>query len=403
MPETYDLDQLFMRLEHDVAASTHAPGASVAVRTHRRRRRTTLGAVVAGLALVAGVTAVGLSRGSTDRVEPVTRVPAPAPFDGTHLSAATAGWTPSWGPETKAVSDRIASTFGGPCMAALTGGRSTGLRTLANAHDDAALAEFARYRSIWAPRSWFALTSDLERCSEAKLVSSYALRSGAQGMTYRVTPTPSDVAPEYIWIATTDHRVGELKIFGQSSPLPRATDPQVARFLLAALQDRGSYGPGRTQETPQIDQRAFARALGSWPSGWSRSRGHGVSGVGSACFTPRWRSGATATQHQSLGGNGVQDLATFPSRAAARRAATTAVDAFRSCVGHSLSSAVQNPRSLLVSASGPLVDGWVAQRDDTVSVVRVPAGATTPPSKVTADVGDLMFGAISAFSRETAR
>ncbi len=401
--DTFDLEAAFRGLADDIAHVTNAPGADIAVRGARRRRRTTLGAAVAGVALVVGAVAVAGIGKHDDAVTPVDHLPAPAPLDGPHLTAATGGWTPAWGPETKAVRDEIASAFGGHCLADIPGGGRGALLALASTSRTGALAEMTDFgsRSREAAASWRRVERQLGRCPEAHLVSSFRIPSGGAGHTYRIDPSGRETAPEYAWIVTTGRQVGELKIFGQRDPLPEVNDPQVARAFLAALQNPSSYTTRHTASsnaTPRVDEQDFARALGGWVSGWTSSGGeHSVSD--SSCYRKHWWQRSWSSVHMGLGGNGRQEIAQFHSAAAARAAVISLSDALRSCdsTRYDVTQPLDDPRSSLAVASGPTVV-WVAQHDDAVAVVHVPSAGTPPPRQVSVDVGGLMFAWMTSFS-----
>ncbi len=401
MPETFDLEQLFAEMESDLSRVTRAPGPDRAIRGARRRRRTTIVAVAAGVAVVAGGVAIGVgARGQDHAVEPITEVPAPAPLDGAHLSAATHGWTPTWGPLTRAVSMKLSMTFGGPCQVSVPGHGRGAIKALANPHDDAALAEMNDLGSspARADAAWRSVERQLARCPSASPISSFSI-PGAEGRTYRIAPSGSDTAPEYAWIVTTGRQIGELKIFGQSEPLPAVNDPKVARALLAAIQDAEEYRVDPSSGgSARVEESDFARALGTWHTGWV-SGDAPTSPLASTCYSRRWQRASWTSQHEGLGGNGRQDLAEFSTATQARAAARSLVNAFRGCgdARYTVSQRLANPRSLLEVASGPTVV-WVAQHDDAVAVVRVPPGAAPPPRHVSVDVAGLMFAAITTYT-----
>jgi hypothetical protein len=407
MPEhdTFDLDAAFRGLEQDLAGLSTPRGASVAITTARRRRRTTIGGAVVGVALVVGAVTVSANiRGHDDAVVPVDHLPAPAPFDGPHLSAATAGWTPTWGPLTEAARHKISQSFGGYCLANLRGGDRSAISALANSHVDVALAVMSDYgsRSGEARSSWRSVERQLGLCRNAQLVSSFTIPSGGEGHTYRIDPSGSEKTPEYAWIVTTGRQIGELKIFGQSKPLPAANDPMVARTFLAAIQDPASYRThhdGSGNASPRMDEGDFTRALGSWQSGWHPSAGDAPPALTSPCYTGRWQHGSWTSKHEGLGGNGRQDVALFHTAAEARAAATSLVNALQECrnAHYGVTQTSDGAHSLLVVASGPSIV-WVAQHDDAVGVVRVPSGGAAPPRSVTVAVGGLMSAWITAFA-----
>lgn len=402
-PDTFDLDAVFRALEHDIAGNSSPRGARSAIATARSRRRTTIGAVAAGIVLVAGGVAVGAGiQGHGRDAVPVDHLPAPAPFDGPHLTAATRGWTPAWGPQTAAGRQKLAQTFGGACLHLPAHGRGA-LLALADREDDVAVTAMSHYgsRTEQEAADWHRLVQQFAGCQGAEQISTFSDPSGALGHTYRIAPAPDDRAPGYVWLVSTGREIGVLKIFGQSSALPTDNDRPVAQVLLAAVQDPSSYARNRSTDQPvvRVDEKNFARALGSRHSGWQRSAGHGSPALASPCYSSRWLHGSWTSEHASLGSNGRQDVALFHSAAEARQAASSLVNALRSCQSapYRATRSLDDARSMLVVASGPPVV-WVAQHDDAVSVVRAPSGGTAPPRSVTVDVGGLMFAWMTAFS-----
>jgi hypothetical protein len=237
--DTFDLDTAFRDLARHVADHSPPRASALAVATARRRRRTTIGGAVAGLALVVMAAAVVPAALRGDHaVTPSHRLPAPAPFDGAHLTEATRGWTPPWGPETNASQAKFSQVFGGPCMI-LPGHGHGGLVELTNRHVDVAFADLASYgsRQVQKESDWRTMESQVAGCHRAELVSSFDDASGALGRTYRIEPDGSDTAPEYLWLVSTDRGIGALKIFGQRSTLPSDRDRPVADALLAAVQN----------------------------------------------------------------------------------------------------------------------------------------------------------------------
>jgi hypothetical protein len=401
--ESFDLDTAFRDLERDIAGISTPLGAAAAVRGARRRRRTAIGGAVAGFALVASAVAVGVGvLGHDDADVPTDRLPAPAPFDGPHLTAATAGWTPAWGPATDASRAKFSQTFGGPCLEVIPGGHP-GFVSLTDTHIDVAFAEMGDYgsKTVQEATDWVRLERQVAGCSGAELVSSFSDPSGALGHTYRIDAAPADSAPEYLWIVSTGREIGVLKIFGQSETLPTANDRPVAQVLLAAIQDHDSYRVVSSPDQPvlRVEEGDFARALGGWRSGWASSADHRSPALASPCYARALQHGSWASQHGGLGGNGRQDVAIFHSAVEARAAVTSLVDAFQGCQGarYRVARSSDDPRSMLVVASGPMV-AWVAQQDDAVSVVRVPSGESAPPRSVSVDVGGLMFAWMTSFT-----
>ena len=89
-----------------------------------------------------------------------------------------------------------------------------------------ALALLADYGSDAAGEqtAWSRVERQLAACPGAEPVGSFSDPSGAEGHTYRIAATQSEVAPEYVWIVSTGQAIGALKVFGQSDPLPAAND-----------------------------------------------------------------------------------------------------------------------------------------------------------------------------------
>jgi hypothetical protein len=404
MPDTFDLDQAFRDLEQDLAGRSTPRGAGFAISTARRRRRTTIGGVVVGLALVVGGVALAQETAGTDHtVAPAHGLPAPAPLDGPHLSAATAGWTPAWTADTEGARQKMSQTFGGDCLAVAPGGRAAGITAFGNSHDDLAIAILTTYgeQVTERQRAWRRVEQQLDGCHGAELVSSFSDPSGAAGRLYRIAVTESETAPQYEWIVTTADAIGVLKIMDQSDPLPAELDRPTAQALLAAVQDPSSF-----QSTPSTDQPAlrveegdFARSLRGWQSGWARSADQGSPALTAPCYAGRWQQGSWTSKHEGLGGNGRQDVALFHTVAEARAAATSLVNALQECrsARYGVTHTSHDARSLLVVASGPSIV-WVAQQDDAVGVVRVPSGGAAPPRPVTVAVGGVMSAWITAFA-----
>jgi hypothetical protein len=279
--ETFDLDSAFASLERNIAGVSSPRGAGLAVTTARRRRRTTIGAAaaVAVLAVSGVAVAQGMGHGSSS-IGPSDGLPAPAPLDGPHLSAATDGWTPAWTVNTEQARLKFAETFGGDCVVTWPGGRGA-ISVLGNSHDDLALAVMSDYGTQVAEeqRDWRRAEHRLAGCSGAEQVSSFSDPSGAEGETYRIAPTGPETAPQYVWVVNTGHAVGYLKISDQADPLPTANDRPVADALLAALEFPPSFSraPGSsggvhridpTKTVGQVWAEDFGPALAGWDNPW---------------------------------------------------------------------------------------------------------------------------------------
>jgi hypothetical protein len=400
MPDTFDLDQAFRDLEQDLAGLSTPRGAGVAISTARRRRRTTIGGAVAGLALVGGGFTLAQGIGGADHaIPPAHGLPAPAPLDGPHLSAATAGWTA----HTAGARQKMSQTFGGDCLAVAPGGGATGITAFGNSHDDLAIAMFTGYgeQVTERQRAWHRVEQRLDGCHGAELVSSFSDPSGAEGRLYRIAASGSESAPQYEWIVTTTQAIGALKIMDQSDPLPTELAQPTAQALLAAAQDPTSFqsNPSPHQPALRVEERDFAGAISGWQSGWARTADHASPVPASPCYARQWQHGSWASEHEGLGGNGRQDVAMFHTAAEARAAATSLVNAFQECrsAHYRITRTSDEARSMLVVAAGPSIV-WVAQHDDAVSVVRVPSASAAPPRPVSVAVGGLMVAWMTSFA-----
>ncbi|MGA8248617.1 MAG: hypothetical protein WB797_17045 [Nocardioides sp.] len=410
MPEhdTFDLETAFARLESDIAGLSSPRGADLAVATarRRRRRRTTIGAAAAVAAVAVGgvvlAQGVGTHAGS---VEPAGQLPAPALLDGPHLTTATRGWTPAWGPQTDAGKMKLSQNFGGPCLALPGHGRS-GVVELADDHVDVAFAVMSDYgsHSVREATDWFKIERQLAGCNGARLISSFSDVSGALGRTYRIDAAPSDTAPEYLWMVSTGRAIGVLKIFGQSDPLPSANDRPVADALLAAVQLPASYVGGRLnrsstgQATIGMSAGDLSEALGGWPSGWSATDGNRA--ANSAPCGTDLTAGAAFGEGEALGGNGEQGSYGFSNATAARAAVESIGTSLAACSSTAYdvrSVPIQGGSVTVASGTGSAADVvWLVQDGNQFSYVVIPAGDTVPPDSVTQKVGDLLLSALRA-------
>jgi hypothetical protein len=404
MPEhdTFDLEAAFARLERDIAGVSSPRGAGLAVATARRRRRTTIVAVAAAAVVAVGGLALGQGLGHHAAVVPADQLPAPAPLDGSHLTAATKGWTPAWGPQTDAGKMKLSENFGGPCLALPGHGRS-GIVELADAHVDVAFAAMSDYgsHSVTEATQWYKIERRVAGCHGARLISSFSDVSGALGRTYQIDAAPSDSAPEYLWMVSTGRAIGVLKIFGQSEPLPSANDRPVADALLAAVQLPASYPLSRSstgQTTVGISATDFSAALGDWQSGWSATQG-GRDANSSPCGTDI-SSGAAFGETESLGANAEQGSYGFDSATAARAAVESIGSSLAACSSGAYdvrSLAVQGGSVTVAAGTGSAADVvWLVQNRNQFSYVVIPAGETVPPVSVTQQVGDLLASDLRA-------
>jgi hypothetical protein len=402
--ETFDLDAAFARLEQDITTLSTAPGAGVAVARARRRRRTRAGAIAVAAVLAVGGVAVGQGLSSRDdSVPPADQLPTPAPLDGPHLTAATAGWTPAWTTPSEQARLKLANSFGGVCTPNITGGRG-GIVVLGNSHDDVALAVMSDYGAdaTEEQHSWHRVERQLAACQGAQLVSSFSDPSGAQGHTYRIAATPSETAPEYEWIVSTGQGIGVLKIFGQSDTLPTGNDRSVADSLLAAVQDPSSYdqqgttprsGVHRIDPTKTVGQvwaEDFGPALAGWDNPWEPQLS-GITGSQLPSCAGQFDGGAPGPgETVNVGRNGHEWVHWFRDETAATTALERLQQNLAACstpfTFHSVT--LSDGRPVLVGVGPEVV--WIERVASHVLLVHIPAGSTPPPDDVSLKVGAVL-------------
>ena len=355
--------------------------------------------------LVVGAVAVGQGWSSRDQsVAPSDHLPAPAPLDGPHLSAATAGWTPGWTERTTAARLELQQTFGGPCSYSVGSAAhpaEAGFTYLGNAQDDLAVAMMGDFgsRTEDAQAVWHRLERQLARCSGAEQITSFVDPSGARGETFQVTSDQAGHSSAYVWIGTTRHGVGVLSILDASDPLPTTNDRPVADALLAAIQAPASYvqrdsasdGSGRIA----MSTTDFGNALGSWQSGWSPTTGDARARGGMAPCGASLSDGAAFGEGEALGGNGEQGSYAFTTVRAADAALQSIEDALSGCGTGAYDVRVvriAGGEVVVAVGSGPSADVvWLVQRRKWLTHVVIPAGTTAPPRTVTKKIGDLLL------------
>jgi hypothetical protein len=358
--------------------------------------------VAAGLALVVGAVTIGHGLGGHDEtLLPADRLPAPAPFDGPHLTVATHGWTPTWGPPTDAVREKIATSFGGYCLANLRGG-VTVIKVLADSHEDGALALMSDYgaRRAAAQSAWRRVERQVDGCTRAHLVTSFSTSNGVEGHTYRIDPIHTETAPEYLWIITTGSQVGELKIFGQTKALPADNNGPVASFLLASMRNPATYddqspqsGGHRMDPTETLGQgwaQDFGPALAGWANTWEPQL-HELSGPQLPSFEGDFagdepRPGETV----NVGRNGHEWVHWYGDENAATSAIARLQHNLTSCptpfTFHTVT--LSDGRPVLVGVGPEVV--WVERVASHVLLLHIPSGSSSPPDEVSVKVGAVL-------------
>jgi hypothetical protein len=417
MPEhdTYDLDAAFARLEQDIAGVSSPRGASLAVSTARRRRRTTIGATVAGLALVVGAVAVGAGGRGHASVEPASSLPTPAALDAAALTRATQGWTSAWSPSSPSTT----GLTNGPvsrCLekAPALSGIADPVRASGNkffsAGDADALAVLADFgdQTATANGVWNELTHTASGC-ENVTVSAQRTWDGAEAISYSLS-SPAGTT-EQLWLARTDSTFGMLWLANAPEPVPSAVDTAVMTAIVSALQWPASYQdvgsvdePTATASSaavvgyPTVSDAAFTQAIGGWATAW-RPRGTKTDYPGLPCVRDPDTEG-TSGMGTGLGGNGAQEYDTFDNAADAATTAAARVAALRSCQGatydvHTVATTGGGKVDVAVGSSSQDSVIWMVQDGPAVGYIQVPAGTSPPPDAVSAAVGDLLLSKVT--------
>jgi hypothetical protein len=255
---------------------------------------------------------------------------------------------------------------------------------------------------------WRKVEQQMTGCAAAAEVSSFDDPTGASGRTYRVDPTPSETAPQYVWIVSTGHAIGVMKIFDQSDAMPSANDRRVADALLAAVQDRAAFDqypsasdspPQRidpTQTAGQVWAQALEPALSGWSTPWDPRLPQDASQASPDLALPdcagqpdRNDSGLGLTVN--VGRDGFEWAHWFLSDAAAVKAVDDLQQAMADCSTpydvHTVTLPSGRP---VVVASGPQVVLWFTRVASHVLVLQIPAGNAAPPNDVSVNVGALL-------------
>jgi hypothetical protein len=407
MPEldSFDLEAAFASLQRDVAERSRPGGADRAVSTARRRRRTTVGAVTAVALLAMGGVAIGSGLGHDDAVTPAHQLPTSAPFDGAHLSAATRGWTPAWGPETDASRLRLSQTFGGTCLFVPPHGHG-GITALTNSHVDVAVATVSDYGSqpVHEAPDWRREVRKVAHCDGAELVGSFSGPAGVVGRTYRITQR-SQSTPAYLWMVRTARGIGVLKIFGQSEPLPTDRDRPVADVLLAAVLDHSNdvvsaqHEPVSTGHASRIDPtktlgqvwaEELQPALAGWETPWNPHLG-GVPGPEMPPCAAGFDDAAPGpAESVNVGSDGGEWVKWFDDEPAAVAAVDQLQQALTTCstpyTFHSVT--LSDGRAVLVGV-GPRVV-WIERVASHVLLVHLPPGSAPPSDDTSLKVGAVL-------------
>jgi len=336
MSDLFDLDEALETLTHDVASRGAGPGAATAIGSARRRRRTTIGAVVAVAALaVGGVTIAQLGSEEPHGAEVVDNagaraLPDPAPLDASSLSEATAGWTTTWSSLTEEPADgEIAG------MQCLDGVEESGqfddeparFGNLAFQADQGglgfvALAEFAPGVDV----SGFSddLAAAMTACGvSAGQTTDYA--GGASAVHYTV---PGGDTAQDVWLVRLDQRAAVLFLGSPDSNADTDTSLRVSDALLAALRDGSQLESGSVSSSGEASAEAGAetylypvdvsyddvrQAAGTWAPEWSADGSGDFFDL--PCVGEATSAGSVSSMGSTVGSHGVVTYTAFDSGA----------------------------------------------------------------------------------------
>jgi hypothetical protein len=261
MPETFDLDAMFADLERDISDLTHSPGAARAVRGARRRRRTTIGAAAAGLALVVGSVVAGRGALGHDSAPPADQViqmgqlPAAAPFHDADFDRVFAGWETGWfyddhlGVDPKAPLSLLSDS---PCWDHLGSHRDSPRWTtvtkngtvVSGSRQSTAYTMWTHLRSSGdATQVFDTWVSEAEQCAGTDRMRGRAWTGGGEAITWKV-PTEGGEGDGYLWLAHTGDGFAAALVGTEKGPLPPDVELRFADALVSGLQSPTSGGPG---------------------------------------------------------------------------------------------------------------------------------------------------------------
>jgi hypothetical protein len=262
MPETFDLDALFADLEHDISDLTHSPGAARAVRGARRRRRTTIGAAAAGLALVVGSVVAGRGTLGHDSAPPADQViqmgqlPAAAPFHDASFDSVFAGWESGWFYDDNLGVDhnaplslmssppcwnKLGSPHGSPRWTTVTKNGTV----VSGSRQSTAFLMWTHLRSADAASQGFdTWVSEPGQCAGAVRIRDRAWTGGGEAMTWTVPPPQGVEGNVYLVLAHAGDGFAAGIVGAETKPLPDDVELRLVTRMMAGIQSRESGGPG---------------------------------------------------------------------------------------------------------------------------------------------------------------
>jgi hypothetical protein len=415
MPEhdLFDIDDAFSSLEREIATISSPRGASHAVASARRRRRTTYGAIAALAVLAVGGVAIGQGLGNRDgAVGPSDQAPQPAELTPAALSAATSGWIDGWVAPTQASQLSNADLTNLGCLASeptpkgLENPARLGRTFYTTPGGQVGILTGFEYSSSSggnASAAADALAATVASCHPT--VTTPVSYGAAATVTFYELPATRGQHDAQLWTVRYGDRIAFLTIGGGSDAPSADTVSQVDDALVAAVQADATFahvasgisggGSNTKPSAPQFGTVAepdFAAALGTWPNGWQQN---GTKSTGDALpCTGNWTTGSSSGMGASLGSNGEQDFYGFDSVDSARSSLQALSANLQSCAASpaTVRTVTGTGGTAVTVAVGSGKDGrvtWIVQRGATVGYLTIP-GTTGPPDAVSEAVGGLV-------------
>ncbi|WP_151081448.1 hypothetical protein [Nocardioides cynanchi] len=415
MPEhdLFDLDDAFSSLERDIATISSPRGASQAVGTARRRRRTTYGSIAAVAVLAVGGVALGHGLGgSGGAVGPSDQpLPPPTPLSAAAFSTATAGWVGDWSSPSSSQAKTLDSITcldsGGDTQALDKASRTGGVIY------GAGTSEVAYVLGLDFPVGKIdAATAEIAASVANCHPSSTTTTTYADGstVTFYVLPGSGGAGDIELWTGQLKDTLG-LAVVGGT---PDAPSPEVAGrvgdLLLGALQVDSTFTrtPGGAISSSSasassvgfgsVSESDFAQALGSWPNGWEQ-RGTKYTDNPLPCAGD-WTVGSSSGSGSSLGTNGDQEAYSFDSAENAHSSVQALTGDLHACAASpatitTVAGTGTIPVTVAVGSGSGASVTWIVERGSSVAYITIP-GSSTPPDSVSQAVGDLLSKALVA-------
>jgi hypothetical protein len=239
-----DLAGLFTQLEGDVASVCSPPGATLAVATVRRRRRMTLGIVLAVVVLIGAAATLGSRLGHDAPVQASHRpLPEPKHLSAARLSTATAGWITHLTPGVLLIPQLLQQSLHGlPCFGpekALVDDPASRTRRFATSSFAVALVVVRELPQADAQRLDSQLVDGLGPCRTVP--EREVTYPGGAVVDY--ASQLSKAHDLHVWVARRGDFVGLLMVGGAGNLPAYDTVDHVSDLLVAALANPAAGSP----------------------------------------------------------------------------------------------------------------------------------------------------------------